>query len=379
MRDYQVCVRCVMDTSDPDITFDEHGVCNHCRDYDLLVRQLVSSDDEREARLEAVLGRIQRSGRRREYDCVIGVSGGVDSSYVAYLLTREFGLRPLAVHMDNGWNSNLAVSNIERLVTALGIDLYTEVLNWPEFRDLQLAFLKASTPDSEIPTDHAITAVLMQQARSRGIRYIVGGSNIRTEAILPAAWSQGIRDWRYIESVHREFGTRPLASFPHFTPFDFAWSRVRGQRWINILNYVDYRKSTALEILQKEVGYEPYATKHGESVYTRFFQNYILPVKFGYDKRRAHLSALICAGEITRDEALAQLAVPPASDDEIRRDKEFVAKKLGLSVAEFDAIMALPPKTMYDYRTYETAWWHALMRAVYRAPRQARAAVKGRR
>lgn len=366
---YRICTRCVMDTSDPDITFDDQGRCNHCTEYDRLVKIFVSTEAERQSRLDQLVARIAAAGKGREYDCIIGLSGGVDSSYVAYLVARQLGLRPLAVHLDNGWNSNLAVSNIERIVNHLSIDLFTEVLDWDEFRDLQLAFLRASTPDSEIPTDHAITAVLMDQARRHRIRYIIGGSNIRTEAIMPAAWSQGIRDWRYISSVQRRFGTQSLTTFPHFSIFQFARRKLSGQRWVNILDYVDYRKSEVVPLLERELGWEPYGTKHGESVYTRFFQNYILPTKFGYDKRRGHLASLVCAGEISRDEALATLEQPAATAEQNEQDRLFVAKKLGVTPDEFDEIMALPKKTMYDYPTYETAWWHEAMRAVYRAPR----------
>lgn len=365
----RVCVHCVMDTSDPDIFFDAEGRCNHCREYERLLAVFVSNDAEREQRLGRLVRRIKRSGRKREYDCVIGLSGGVDSSYVALLVASELGLRPLAVHMDNGWNSNLAVSNIERIVRTLSIDLYTEVLDWDEFRDLQLSFLRASTPDSEIPTDHAITAVLMEQARRHRIKYIIGGSNIRSEAIMPGAWSQGIRDWRYISSVQKRFGTRKLDTFPHFSIFKFAWRKLRGQRWVNILDYVDYRKTDVIPVLQRELGWEPYETKHGESVYTRFFQNFILIRKFGYDKRRGHLASLVCSGEMTRAEALEALAAPPASAEQNEHDRIFVAKKLGITLDEFDEIMALPPKTMFDYPNYETALWHRMMRAAYRAPR----------
>ena len=285
-------------------------------------------------------------------------------------MVRELHLRPLAVHLDNGWNSNLAVSNIERIVRQLDIDLYTEVLDWEEFRDLQVSFLRASTPDSEIPTDHAITAILMQQAARNGVKFILGGSNVRSEGIMPVAWSQGMRDLRYIAAVQKQFGSVELDTFPRFSILEFAYRKVRGQRWINLLDYIDYRKADAVEILQRELGWEPYPAKHGESVYTRFFQNYILPRKFGYDKRRGHLASLVCAGELSRHDALDQLAKPIAPESDMEQDREFVAKKLGLSLTEFDEIMALPRKTMFDYPNYETVWWHRVMRWVYRLPRR---------
>lgn len=370
--EYRICTRCVMDTTDPDITFDEDGVCSHCRAYPALIKTFVSNDAERADRLERLVQRIKASGKRHEYDCVIGLSGGVDSSYVAYLVTRELGLRPLAVHLDNGWNSELAVANIQTIIQRLGIDLYTEVLDWNEFRDLQLSFLRASTPDSEIPTDHAITAILMRIAKQHKIKYIIGGSNIRSEAIMPRAWSQGIRDWRYISSVQKRFGTRELATFPHFSIFRFAWNKLSGQRWVNILDYVDYRKTDVVHLLERELGWKPYSGKHHESVYTKFFQSYILPVKFGFDKRKGHLASLINSGEISRAEALAELERPVADPAEIAIDHEFVAKKLGLTLAELDEIMRLPPKTMRDYPCYETTWWLKFLRAAYRAPRLVR-------
>jgi hypothetical protein len=261
------------------------------------------------------------------------------------------------------------VNNIERLVTKLGIDLYTEVLDWPQFRDLQIAFLQSSTPDLEIPTDHAIEAVLMSQAKLHGIKYVLGGSNIRTEGILPSSWSQGIRDWRYIRSVHEQFGSIPIDSFPHFNVAGFITWRLRGHRKINLLNFIDYNKSTATRVLETELDWLPYGTKHGESVYTRFFQNYILPKKFGYDKRRAHLSALVCAGEIGRADALTALETPPALPEEIQQDREFVARKLGFGVERLDSVLALPNRTMSDYPNYESTWWYQILQSIYRLPR----------
>jgi hypothetical protein len=235
------------------------------------------------------------------------------------------------VHVDNGWNSALAVQNIERVLNGLSIDLITEVLDWEEFRDIQLAFLRASTPDSEIPTDHAIQAVLMRVAKAHGLRFIISGSNVRSEAILPLAWSQGIRDWKYIRSVHQQFGNRRLESFPHFTVVDFVRSRyIWRQRWSPLLNYIPYSKTEALKVLQDELGWVYYGGKHYESVYTRFFQAYILTHKFGADKRRAHVSTLICSGEITREAALAILQEPNCDPKLLRQDREFVIKKLGL-------------------------------------------------
>jgi N-acetyl sugar amidotransferase len=342
-----------MDTSDPEISFDENGVCIRCRDYERAKAIYVPPPEARGQALRRLVEQIRRAGRGREYDCLIGVSGGVDSTYTAWLV-KSLGLRPLAVHLDNGWDSNLAVSNIERCLKALGIDLFTYVLDWDEFKDLQLAFLKASTPDSEIPTDHAILALLMNKAAELKVRYILYGANIATEGMSVPAWSRGHWDWKYIRSLHRRFGSRKLRTFPRFSLLRMFYCRhVLGQKSVDILNYVDYNKSEAMEIIQREFGWQPYSGKHHESIYTRFFQAYILPRKFGFDKRRAHLSALVMAGEITREQALLKMEEEICPPELLREDKTYVAKKLGLTEAEFDAIMALPPKSFWDYPSYE--------------------------
>lgn len=359
-----------MDTSDPEIVFDDKGVCNHCHSYDSQAKALVWSDAERDAKLKQLIDKIKSEGKGREYDCIIGVSGGVDSTYVAHLC-HQYGLRPLAVHLDNGWNSELAVENIKRTLDKLNIDLDTEVLDWEEFRDLQLSFLKASTPDSEIPTDHAIQALLMQRARKYKIRWILSGSNVRSEAILPRMWSNGIRDWRYIRSVQSQFGTQPLKTFPHFTLLDFILSRTLWrQQWVNVLNCIDYNKTEAMKVLQDELGWVYYGGKHYESIYTRFFQAYILPNKFNADKRRAHWASLICSGEVTRDQALEHMKEPICDPKLLIQDKQFVVKKLGISEEEFDRIMALPTKTIFDYPSYENSAWLKVLRAIYRLPRK---------
>ena len=356
----QTCSRCVMDTSDPDIRFDERGVCHHCHAYDEAVRTRVMTGEP--AKLDALVAEIKAAGRGKPYDCIIGVSGGVDSTYVAYAI-RKLGLRPLAVHLDNGWDSELAVKNIQHVLEKLGIELYTEVLEWDEFRDLQLAFLRASTPDSEIPTDHAIVSVLYQQARRLGIKYILSGCNVRTESHLPLAWSRGHSDWRYIQALQKQFGTRPLKTFPHRNMVDLVWD-ARRLAWIDILNYLEYRKADALVVLQDELGWQYYGGKHYESIYTRFYQGYILPKKFGFDKRRMHLSSLVCSGEMTRDAALAELEAPPYPADLQASDREYVVKKLGITDDEFERIMQTPPKRFDDYPSYENSRFVKLARKV---------------
>lgn len=365
----QICRRCVMDTSDPAIEFDSNGICSHCRNYERLADIFLSKGPDSEIRLKKLLHRIRKSGKNKPYDCIIGVSGGVDSSYVAHLVKQEFDLRPLAVHLDNGWNSNLAVSNIKSLLNDLQIDLVTEILDWREFRGLQKAFLLSSTPDLEIPTDHAITAVLMRVANEHKIKFILGGSNVASEAIMPAAWSQGIRDFRYIKSVNELHGTGSLSTYPFFTYSQFAMNKFRGQRWIDILNYVTYNKEEAVQTLTSHYGWTPYASKHGESIYTRFLQNCYLPEKFGADKRKGHLSSLICSGQLSRTKALSLLQEPIATPEEIRSDTSYVLKKLGISDQEFDVIMASPKKSMHDYPNTQKLLIFRISQIIYRRTR----------
>lgn len=339
-----------MDTTDPYISFDENGVCNHCHRYEQLVRDRVLPGEKGRQELQKLVEQIKRDGAGKQYDCLIGVSGGVDSTFVAYK-TKQLGLRPLAAHLDNGWDSEPAVNNIHKALEKLGIDLYTHVIDWEEFKDLQLAFLKASTPDSEIPTDHAIVSLLYRTADRLGIKYVITGYNVRTEGTGTPAWSQGYYDWKYIESLHRQFGTIPLRTFPHMTRRE--WLRFRRKQiWIHILDYVDYDKGKAIRTLGEELGYQYYGQKHFESIYTRFFQGYILPRKFGYDKRKFHFSSLICAGEMTREEALKTLEEPPYPPDMQETDRVYVVKKLGLTEEEFEEIMNLPKRTIYDYPSH---------------------------
>lgn len=363
-REYRICTRCLMDTSDPEIQFDEQGVCNHCHDYDRLILQRVMKGEAGLRYLEGLVEQIKSDGRGKPYDCLMGMSGGVDSTYVAYVVKHKFGLRPLAIHMDNGWDSELAVKNIEETLKRLEIDLFTNVLDWEEFKNLQLAFLKASTPDSEIPSDHAIWAVTGDMAEKLKVRYILTGFNVRTETHLPRAWSQGHFDWKYIQSVNRQFGKAKLKTFPHQGFFTY-YRRLLSLRRVDILNYMDYNKLEAMRLLERELGWKYYGGKHHESIYTRFYQGYILPKKFGYDKRRSHLSSQVCSGEISRESALAEIqqaAYAPSLQEE---DREYVSKKLSLNDAEFNAIMNLPRKSYWDYPSYGRILEGPLLKGVY--------------
>lgn len=348
-RGERVCTLTVMDSSAPGISFDEEGVCNFARRAQWRLKHEVFKGEERERRLNAWLERMKRSGRTRDYDCVIGVSGGVDSSFVAMKVV-ELGLRPLAIHLDNGWNSEVAVSNIEKLMRGLGIDLYTHVIDWEEFKDIQRSYFKASVMDLECVSDHAITTILFRLASRYGIRDVIMGTNVASESILPPSWGYDKRDGYSLRCIQKKFGKVRLRSYPSMLPSTLFWYLfVKRLRVLPILNYVDYNKTEAVKTLTERFQWRPYARKHGENRFTRFFQEYYLPTKFGIDKRRAHFSSLIVAGEMTREEAFERLKQPLYTPEELREEFEFVAKKLDFGVEELAAVIAAPPKRHTDY------------------------------
>lgn len=345
----KVCSKCIMNTTDPEIVFDENGVCNHCHRYEQELPKRVFQGDDAKNKLNTLIEQIKKNGRGKEHDCIIGVSGGVDSTYVAYL-TKELGLRPLAIHFDNGWNSELAVSNIEKVLNNLNIDLYTYVINWDEFKNLQLSFLKASTPDGEVPTDHAINALLFREASKRGIKYIINGMNFATESMAVRMWAYGHSDWKYIRAIHKIFGTSSLKNYPHYTFLNlFYWTFIKRIKVVSILNYVPYEKEQVMKLIQEKLGWVYYGGKHYESVYTRFYQGYILPTKFNIDKRIGHLSDLIRSGQLSREKALEELEIENYSEQMKRNDKDFVLKKFNLTEENFQDIMKSKPKTFLDY------------------------------
>lgn len=365
--DYKICNRCVMDTTDPNIVFDEQGNCQYCNQY---LKLDFSITEEKKNHLKNVIEQIKADGKNKAYDCIIGVSGGVDSTYVAYAV-KQFGLRPLAVHLDNGWNSELAVANIEKTLEKLDIDLYTHVIDWTEFRDLQMSFLKASIPGMEIPTDHGIISILSQIAAKHNVKFIVNGSNAISEQIMSNRWSEseGQRDWLLIKNVHKQFGKARLKTFPKTTIFDyFYYKLVKKQSIINILNHIEYSKESGKALIEKELGWVYYGGKHYESIYTRFTQAYIQPRKFNIDKRKAHHSNLICSGEMTREAALANLAEDAYPNEEMReKDKAFFIKKMEISEQEFDALMTAPTKSYLDYKGYfNNPYYKALYNFAFR-------------
>ena len=353
-RDYQICVRCVMDTSDPEIQFDSAGVCNHCTQCLKRIEKEVKTGDEGAALLDALVSKIREHGRGKEYDCVTGVSGGVDSTSVLLAL-KKLGLRPLAVHFDNGWNSELAVQNIRLALDKLEIPLRTHVVDWEEFRDLQLSFIKASVPNWEIPTDHAIHALLIRTALRFGIKYVIGGGNVATEGIMPLSWTYFSPDLRHIKAIHRRFGNGRMSTYPTLPEWKFLYAvLVRKIRVIPILNYLNYNKENAVSELTSQLGWRPYGAKHFESVFTRFYQGYVLPKKFGFDKRRPHYSSLIMAGEMSRDAALESLKKASYAGHDVGAEQEYVLKKLKLSEEQFARIMAMEPRSHLDYPS--NAW-----------------------
>jgi len=357
MQDLQVCSRCVMDTTAVEIEFYEDGRCSFCKNYDENISRDLHDDAEGAAQLAAMIEQIKRRGKDNQYDCLIGLSGGVDSSYVAYLVARKYGLRTLAVHLDNGWNSELSVANIEKLVKALNIDLYTHVLDWNEFRDIQVSFLKSSISNIEIPTDHAIWAVLIKTAAKMKIPYIIAGNNVVTESIMPESWLYGSKDSKLIRAIHKQFGRVKMLTYPYLSTIDYVrYLLVRGTRWVPILNYIDFNKAAAKQLLIDELGWRDYGGKHYESIFTRFFHAFYLPEKYGYDLRKSYNSALVCSGQITREAALAELRTPPAPSEMISQDRSYVLKKLGLSEDDFVNILSNPNKTADDYPNNSNLW-----------------------
>ena len=363
----RTCSRCIMDETAEDIVFDEEGVCNYCTGFlEKRARLIALNDEERVRRLKELVRRVKESGRGKRYDCIVGLSGGVDSSWTLVQAVR-LGLRPLAVHMDNGWNSELAQNNIANLVRSLGVDLYTHVIDWPEIRGLMEAMFAADVIDVELLYDNAMNAVNYRQAAKYGLKYILAGTNIATEGVdVPAKWKWHKLDRKNIVGISRRFGGPKLRTFPAISTLDFArYLLVHGIHWISFLDYLDYRKAEALDVLRREFGYKPYPYKHYESVFTRFYQGCLLPYKFGVDKRKPHLSSLIMSGEMTRDEALRQasgIAYPSAK--EMEQDRRYFIKKMGWSEEKFADYMRRPPKPHSDYPS-EAGFFDRLL-AIYR-------------
>ena len=360
---HRVCTRCVMDTTAADITFDGQGVCNYCTDFLVRLDKYVTPDPaKREKRLNDLVERVKANGKGKPYDCIIGVSGGVDSSYTL-IKAKQLGLRPLAVHMDSGWNAEVAANNIANLVRGLDVDLYTHVIDWPEIRGLMEAMFAADVRDVEVLYDNALAGVVYGQAAKHGLQYILAGSNMATEGLaMPGEWTWNKMDKRNIVGISRRFGGPRLKTFPGIGTFKYMkhilWDRAH---WIAFLDYFDYRKDEALAELTRDYGYKPYAYKHYESVFTRFWQGYMLPAKFGYDKRKPHLSSLVMTDQMTREDAVARLhEIAYPSDKDLDSDRTYFLKKMGWSRAKLDDYLARP-EIPHDAYPSEAALWDRLL------------------
>lgn len=344
----QICKRCILDATVKDIWFDEQGECKYCKIHDEMEKTHPLGEAAAIA-LDAIVAKIKAKGKGKKYNCIAGVSGGRDSSYTL-LKAKELGLNPLAVHFDNGWNSDISVQNIKKQCELLDVDLFTIVADWEEFKDLQVSFLKASVPDADIPTDYAIYSVLYHVANKEGIKYILNGHSFRTEGTSPISWTY--MDPRYVKDVHRKFGKkRRLTSFPHMTMLKlqyYIW--LRGIREIRILEYVDYNKSKVDKELKEKVGWEYYGGHHHENLYTKFFQSYYLPTKFKIDKRKTELSALIRSGQISREEGLAEISSSSYEYDE--DTVNYAINKLEISKEEWKKIMETEVRSHNDFKTH---------------------------
>jgi len=356
IKQYQICTKCVMDTTDSQIVFDEQGVCDHCNGFKQHVLPYWFPNDFGKKMFRKQVEEIKASGKGKPFDCIMGMSGGLDSSFLLHLAVSEFNLRPLVFHVDGGWNTDIAVNNIQMLVDGLRLDLYTEVINWEEMKDFQLAFFKSGVPHLDIPQDHAFIATLYHFANKHNIKYILNGGNYATECVRnPKEWLYYGTDMTQIRDIQSKFCTRPLNTYPFSSIlFHKVYLRyLKGVRVVKPLNYLPYTKENAIKVLSEKYGWRPYPQKHFESRFTRFYEGYWLPTRFGYDTRRVQYSSLILTGQMSRDVALAFLeksAYDPATIDE---DFEYIATKLGISVDELRHYHKMPLKTYRDYKNKE--------------------------
>lgn len=353
MRPYQICSNCVMDTSDANISFDADGVCDHCRGFKEHVEPNWFPNAEGERRFAAVVEQILEDGKGRDFDCILGMSGGLDSSYLLHKSVKEFGLRPLVFHVDGGWNSDIAVSNIQSLVDGLNLDLYTEVINWNEMRDFQLAFFKSGVPHLDIPQDHAFIATLYNFADKHKIKYILNGGNISTECVRnPLEWLYYGTDMRQLRDIQNQFGTVPMRTYPFSSVLrhKFYLRYMRRIQVVKPLDWMPYTKEMARDTLSELYGWKPYPQKHFESRFTRFYEGYWLPERFGYDTRRVQFSSLILTGQMTREAALTALEKPAYDPETIDHEFDYIARKLGITSEELRGYFTMPRKTYADYK-----------------------------
>ena len=359
MMKYQICTNCVMDTTDSKIVFDENGVCDHCNTFYKEIQPYWHTDDRGRKKLLGLIYKIKKEGEGKDFDCLMGMSGGIDSSFLLYKMVTEFGLRPLVFHVDAGWNSQIAVNNIERLVDGLGLDLYTEVINWEEIKELQLAFFKSGVPHIDVPQDHAFFATMYKFASNHHIWTILTGGNYSTECVRnPLEWMYYQSDSTQLKDIFKKHGKGKLVDYPIT---NILWHKVwlpyvRRIKLYRPLDYIPYNKEEAMQTLVEKFGYQKYPQKHFESRFTRFYESYWLPVKFGYDTRRVQFSSLILTGQMTREEALEELKKPAYDPETIHHDFEYIATKLGISTDELQSYMDAPNKTYKDYKSQENIY-----------------------
>ncbi len=356
-RQFQVCTHCVMDTTDSKIVFDENGVCDHCLDFEQNVKPNWHTDERGDAELKKIIAKIKEDGKGRDFDCIIGMSGGADSSYLLHVAVKEYGLRPLVFHVDGGWNSQIAVNNINVMIEKLGLDLYTEVINWEEMKDFQLAYFKAGVANIDVPQDHAFVATLYNFAAKYKIKYILNGGNISTECVRnPLEWIYYGTDMAQIRDIRKQFGTNPMKTYPFSSVLrhKLYLRYIQKVQVVKPLNYFPYIKEQAMQVLADEYGWIPYPQKHFESRFTKFYEGYWLPKKFGYDTRKVQYSSLILTGQMTREEALEKLKAPAISDEDAKHDFEYIATKLDISVEELQKYFDQPNKTYKDYKNQQS-------------------------
>lgn len=352
-REYQVCSNCVMDTTDSKIQFDSRGYCDHCNNFYNNILPNWHPDEASKKELNRIVKQIKTEGKNKAYDCIIGLSGGLDSSYITYLAKEKLGLRPLIYCVDTGWNLSVADENVKRIIKSLGLDVHTEVVDWEEMKDLQLAYFRSQVPYQDTPQDHAIFAALYNYAASHGFKYVLTGGNYSTECVRePNEWVH-VNDIAQIKDIHRKFGQLPLNKFPFCGMFKYRlfYRYIKGMKIIQPLNLIPYIKEDAINTLHERFGWERYQNKHFENLFTRFYEGYWLPKKFGYDKRRAHFSSLILTGQLKREDALEILEQPPYPLADAMKDMELIANKLGITKSEFEEMMNGPNKT---YRNYQS-------------------------
>ena len=350
---HRICTKTIMDTSDPGIRFDKFGISDHYHDFHNFVKPNWHTDHIGEGRLNALIHKIKKDGENKEFDSILGLSGGVDSSYLLHKAITEWGLRPLVFHVDGGWNSELAVHNINVMVDKLGVDLYTEVINWEEMRDFQLAFFKSGTPHLDIPQDHAFIATLYHFANKHNIKFILNGGNFSTECIQhPLEWIYYGTDMYFINDIIDKFGTLKMKTYPFSSIFfhKIFLPYFKKVKVVKPLNYIPYLKQEAISLLEKEYGWRQYNIKHGESIFTKFFESYWLPERFGFDTRKVYLSSLILTDQMTREEALEIISKPAYDSNKIEEEFSYIATKLGITNKELQGYFEMPKKYYSDYK-----------------------------